>query len=90
MKAKDDEIEELVISRKKTRQDQESLQTLIDELRANNAKLEKSKKRLQEEVGTWSITIIITRLSKHFYRVALHFQLSKPTLTKYLKYRIYM
>lgn len=51
LKNKDEEIEELQISKKKTSKEYEALQTVVDELRANNSKLEKSKKRLQEEVG---------------------------------------
>ena len=50
MKDKDEEIEELHNSKKKSSKEVEALQTLIDELRGNNSKLEKSKKRLQEEV----------------------------------------
>ena len=50
MKGKDEEIEDLYNSKKKSSKEVESLQALIDELRANNGKLEKSKKRLQEEV----------------------------------------
>lgn len=50
LKGKDDEIEELQISKKKSTKEMEALQTLIDELRGSNSKLEKSRKRLQEEV----------------------------------------
>lgn len=33
----------------------EALQALADELRGSNSKLEKSKKRLQEEVYTYNV-----------------------------------
>jgi prefoldin subunit 5 len=51
LKGKDEEMEELHISKKKSSKELEALQTSMDELRASNSKLEKSKKRLQEEVN---------------------------------------
>ena len=44
-------VEELEMSKKKYGKELESMQALVAELQNNNGKLEKSKKRLQEEVG---------------------------------------
>ena len=66
MKSRDEEIEDLITGKKKSSKEQEALQTLIDELRANNAKLEKSKKRLQEEVV---VVCFVRGGKKSLYRV---------------------
>lgn len=45
------QLEEAEQARKKMSRDVETLQARVDELSANNSKLEKTRKRLQDEVG---------------------------------------
>lgn len=46
-------LEEAEQSKKKLSRDMETLQGRVDELTANNSKLEKTRKRLQDEVRSW-------------------------------------